>query len=180
MTRQELLKALASCGQALIDLLIEQLAATLPTLKGLWTCGGKVNLAVDGTKFKAPRTAANQEGFAAVCQPRPVTSRTKAKRRESKQERRAKGGRPRSSSKKPPRTTARKYCSKAAESKASSVQILVTVFWHLASGLPLRWLVAEGSGGERKAVAATQPFFVCFVVRGSLPDVRQRLAVFYC
>jgi hypothetical protein len=62
-TRQGVMKALASCGDALANLVIDHLASKLPEFKGLWSSGGKVDFAVDGFKFAAPRTQANQEAF---------------------------------------------------------------------------------------------------------------------
>lgn len=118
VSRQGLMKALASSGEALVELIVDQLAVTLSTLKGHWTRGGKVNIAVDGTKMKAPRTQANQRVFAA--------SRSSRKRRT--------------------------YRSAADASKAATVQVLMTVFWHLSTGLPLRWKIDGASGSERKSV----------------------------
>lgn len=64
-TRQGILKALASCGDELIHLVIDHFAQNIAELKGYWTSGGKVNFVVDGTKFRAPRSLANQAFFAA-------------------------------------------------------------------------------------------------------------------
>ncbi|EAQ77746.1 IS4 family transposase [Blastopirellula marina] len=63
-TRQGLLKALARHGEALIPQVVAHIADQLRELKGDWTQRGKVNFAVDGAKFLAPRTAANQQQFA--------------------------------------------------------------------------------------------------------------------
>ncbi|UUO07869.1 IS4 family transposase [Blastopirellula sp. J2-11] len=63
-TRQGLLKALARHGEALIPQVVTHIADQLRELKGDWSQRGKVNFAVDGTKFLAPRTAANQQQFA--------------------------------------------------------------------------------------------------------------------
>ena len=57
-TRQGVMKALAACGTELVESITSHLATQLPRLKGHWTKNGKVNLAVDGSKFAAPRTAA--------------------------------------------------------------------------------------------------------------------------
>lgn len=119
VSRQGLLKALATSGQALVDLIVDHLAVTLPALKGHWTRGGKVNVAVDGSKAKAPRTAANQEFFAS----------TRGTQR-----------------------SGQAYRSEADAAKAASVQVLMTVFWHLATGLPLRWRLSGGTGSERVSV----------------------------
>ena len=118
VSRQGLLKALSTNGEALIQLMIDHLAATLSHLKGDWTRGGKVNVAVDGTKLKAPRTAANQQAFA-------VCARSKNR-------------------------NGQRYKDNADASKAVTVQLLVTLFWHLGTGLPLRWKVAGSAGSERK------------------------------
>ena len=119
VSRQGLLKALATSGQALVDVIVDHLAVTLPALKGHWTRGGKVNVAVDGSKARAPRTAANQEFFAS----------TRGTQRNGQA-----------------------YRSGADASKAASVQVLMTVFWHLATGLPLRWRLSGGTGSERISV----------------------------
>jgi len=115
-TRQGVMKALASCGDALIHLIVEHFATRLHDLKGCWSSDGVVNFAVDGTKFAAPRTKANQHRFAAQ-------SNTKQRKR---------------------------YKKKADQSKASTVQLLVTVVWHIGSGLPFRWLVNGSKGSEPK------------------------------
>jgi len=122
VSRQGLLKALVSCGERLVRLILDQLPARLATLRGNWTRGGKVNLAVDGSKMQAPRTAANQGAFSAAS-PSGIRS----------------GG--------------RRYQSRANASKAATVQVLMTVFWHLTTGLPVRWKVTGGTGSERKSVA---------------------------
>lgn len=44
-----------------------------------------------------------------------------------------------------------KYSKQADESKALTVQLLTTVFWHLGSGLPFRWRIQGAAGGERIA-----------------------------
>ena len=59
VTRQGLMKALATCGPAIVELMIRSLADHVKSLKGYWAQGGKVNVAVDGSKFAAPRTAAS-------------------------------------------------------------------------------------------------------------------------
>lgn len=65
VTRQGLMQALASCSESLLPAMTEHLAEQVRQLKGHWTSRGKVNVAVDGTKFLAPRSAANQADFAA-------------------------------------------------------------------------------------------------------------------
>jgi Transposase DDE domain len=65
VSRQGLMQALASCSESLLPAMTEHLAEQVPQLKGHWTSHGKVNIAVDGTKFLAPRSAANQTHFAA-------------------------------------------------------------------------------------------------------------------
>ena len=55
VTRQGLLKALQGSGEALVQMIVDQFAATLSQLQGSWSRGGKVNVAVDGSKMKAPR-----------------------------------------------------------------------------------------------------------------------------
>ncbi|QDT25348.1 Transposase DDE domain protein [Gimesia panareensis] len=64
VTRQGLMKALANYGQPLVDLVIQHLSSKLGQWKGYRTTAGKVTLAVDATKFSAPRSAANQREFA--------------------------------------------------------------------------------------------------------------------
>ena len=124
VSRQGLLKALATCGEALVKWIVDQLPAKLATLRGNWTHGGKVNLAVDGSKMQAPRTEANQRVFSAV-------ARKKCSGRRQ----------------------GPAYKSPADASKAATVQVLMTVFWHLTTGLPLRWKVTGAAGSERKSVA---------------------------
>jgi hypothetical protein len=58
------LKALARHGEVLIPQVVAHIADQLRELKGDWSQRGKVNFAVDGAKFLAPRTAANQQQFA--------------------------------------------------------------------------------------------------------------------
>ena len=128
VTRQGLLKVLAGNGEALVEMVIDQLAATLSQLKGSWSRGGKVNVAVDGSKLKAPRTEANQRRFAAAAH-KQVKTRSKTRKRP---------GQP--------------YKTKADASKASTVQVLMTVFWHLNTGLPLRWKLTGSTGSERRSV----------------------------
>ncbi len=118
VTRQGLLKALASCGQSLVERTVDQFPQRLAEFQGRWTRGGKVNIAVDGTKLSAPRTKDNQVAFSAA-----QNSRRK-----------------------------RRHTSRANASKAATVQLLATVFWHLGTGLPLRWKLAGSTGSERKSV----------------------------
>lgn len=118
VTRQGLLKALASCGQALVERTANQFPQMLAAFRGQWTRGGKVNIAVDGTKLSAPRTPDNQAAFSAA-----HSSRRK-----------------------------RRHTSRANASKAATVQLLATVFWHLGTGLPLRWKLAGSTGSERQSV----------------------------
>lgn len=118
VTRQGLMKALASCGDALVNLTVDRLPELLAGFKGQWTQGGKVNIAVDGTKLSAPRTEDNQAAFSAAEQ-------AQKKRR---------------------------YSTRANASKANTVQLLVTLFWHLGTGLPLRWKIDGAGGSERKSV----------------------------
>lgn len=144
ITRQGLFQALATCGQALIELIIDHIAETLPSLKGHWTRGGKVNIAVDGSKVAAPRSEANQKFFSAIASPpKPATGRRK-KRRQSKRKRRS--GRTRKTAR------SKDYDSAADESKASTVQVLMVVFWHVTTGLPLRWRLHGHGGSERVSV----------------------------
>lgn len=124
VTRQGLLKALGTCGSELVELMIERLSCHIQSLKGYWTCYGKVNVAVDGSKFAAPRTAANQAYFAAT-----------------------------GAAAKPAKKKKKKYKTAADKSKASTVQVLLTVFWHIQSGLPLRWMASASNGSERRNAA---------------------------
>lgn len=118
VTRQGLMNALASCGDSLVELTIDHIPQLLAGFKGRWTQGGKVNIAVDGTKLSAPRTEGNQAAFSAA-------RNTRRKRR---------------------------YTSRANAAKAATVQMLVTVFWHLGTALPLRWKIDGSNGSERKSV----------------------------
>ena len=119
VSRQGLFQALGTCGEELVQVLLRHLTPVLAKLSGHWTAGGKVNVAVDGSKMKAPRTEANQQAFS--------PSRTSNRR-------------------------GRAYQSAADASKAATVQLLMTVFWHLGTGLPLWWVVRGSNGSERKSV----------------------------
>ena len=119
ISRQGLMKALATCGDQLIRSIVGHLSSQFSQWKGCWTKAGKVNVVVDGTKFHAPRTRANQQAFAANAHHKN-----------------------------------RKYRNKADQSKANTVQLLATVFWHLGTGMPLCWKVDKKTGSERKDAAA--------------------------
>lgn len=121
VTRQGLMNALSSCGSELVKLMTDSLATHVQSLKGYWTEKGKVDVAVDGSKFAAPRTKENQAYFAATGQ-----KKTKKKK---------------------------KYKRSSDQSKASTVQVLLTVFWHMKSGLPLRWMTSASHGSERRNAA---------------------------
>ena len=47
----------------------------------------------------------------------------------------------------------KQYKRTADRSKASTVQVLVTVFWHMTAGLPLRWMTSASNGSERRNAA---------------------------
>lgn len=135
-TRQGLMKALGTCGPELVKLMIESLVVHIMSLRGYWAQKGKVNFAVDGSKFAAPRTEENQAFFAANSRKnRLKTTRKKSTRRSSKRK------------SKPPHKQA------ADQSKASTVQVLLTVIWHMSAGLPLRWMTSASYGSERKIAA---------------------------
>lgn len=119
VTRQGFMNALSTCGPELVELMIQSLAAHIMSLKGYWTEKGKVNIAADGSKFAAPRTAENQEYFA--------TSGNQKKKK--------------------------KYKKASDQSKASTVQVLLTVFWHMKSGLPMHWMTSASHGSERRNAA---------------------------
>jgi hypothetical protein len=122
VSRQGLMKALSTCGPELVDRMILSLTDHVKGLKGYWTHKGKVNIAVDGSKFGAPRTAANQDYFAAT------GNQKKKKKKKS-------------------------YKKVSDQSKASTVQVLLTVFWHMQSGLPLQWMTSASNGSERRNAA---------------------------
>lgn len=119
VSRQGVMQALASCSESLLLAMTEHLAEQVRQLKGHWTSQGKVNIAVDGTRFLAPRSAANQAEY--------VTENTGS----------------------PPRS----YATAADRSKAATVQLLVTVMWHVGSGLPLYWRIGGRSASERHQAA---------------------------
>lgn len=106
VTRQGMLQAMRKRSD-FVDRIMHQFVNLLKELKGTWSSGGKVNLAVDGSKFAAPRTEANQQAFTAC--------HRKANR------------------------YGKNYQTKADAAKAASVQVLATLFWHMSTGLPLRW-----------------------------------------
>ena len=119
ISRQGLMKALATCGEELIRRITEHLSSQFSCWKGCWTKAGKVNFVVDGTKFRAPRTRSNEQAFAANANHKN-----------------------------------RKYKSQSDQSKATTVQLLTTVFWHMGTGMPLCWKVDKKTGSERKDAAA--------------------------
>jgi len=120
VTRQGLMKALASNGGALAQALVDSFSNRLKQMKGKWTSHGKVNVAVDGSKFAAPRTLSNQRRFSAG-----KSANGKADKC---------------------------YQSPAEASKAATVQLLTTVFWHIGTELPLLWKIQGSSGSERLCV----------------------------
>lgn len=117
VTRQGLLKAMATCGSELVELMTSSLTAHVMTFKGYWTKSRKVNVAVDGSKFAAPRTKENQAYFTATASGK------------------------------------KQYQQASDQSKASTVQVLLTICWHMTSGLPLRWITSVAHGSERKNAA---------------------------
>ncbi len=64
LSRQGLCQALATCGERIMSQVRDHAQQQLRDLKGYWTTAGRPTFAVDGTKFTAPRTQANQEEFA--------------------------------------------------------------------------------------------------------------------
>lgn len=116
-SRQGVCKAMARCGDDLIAMVLEHARSRLKQLKGHWHTAGKPTFAVDGSKFAAPRTKANQQAFANT----------------SSKKKRNKG-----------------YRKQSDASKAMSVQVLLTVFWHVGSGLPACWRLTASGGSERK------------------------------
>lgn len=123
LSRQGLCQALSTCGEELSSRICRELQRRLRGWKGCWTTAGKPTYAVDGTKFTAPRTAANQQAFAASS----VAAR------------------------KPKRKT---YKKASDASKASTVQVLVTLFWHIGSGMPISWRQTASVGSERNEALA--------------------------
>ena len=116
-TRQGLCQALATCGDDLVAQLSTQIADRLRGLSGCFRTAGRPTFAVDGSKFTAPRTAANQAAFAAAG------------------------------------STDAAYATKADAAKAQTVQVLLTIFWHVGSGLPACWRLAPSNSGERTIAA---------------------------
>lgn len=114
-TRQGLCQALATCGDELVGQLRARIADRLQNLKGYWRTAGRPTFAIDGSKFAAPRTAANQQAFAALAGD----------------------------------ASSANYDDPAAASKANTVQLLLTMFWHIGSGLPINWRLAPSTGSER-------------------------------
>jgi hypothetical protein len=64
LSRQGLCQALATCGEDVAAMVRDHAKQQLRNLKGYWTTAGKPTFAVDGTKFTASRTRANQDEFA--------------------------------------------------------------------------------------------------------------------
>ena len=115
-TRQGLVQALSTCGDALAARLNTGILDRLRGLTGCWTTAGRPTFAVDGSNFTAPRTAANQAAFAAS-------------------------------------SSDAGYATKAAAAKARTVQVMVSVFWHIGSGLPVSWELAPSRGERALALA---------------------------
>lgn len=120
-TRQGLLSALARCGNSLTALVVDQLAQRLAVLR--WRTVDRPTFAVDGTKFSAPQTQANEARFAANA------ANKKSRRR-------------------------KRYKKRGDAKKASTVQLLTTVLWHLGSGLPFRWRIEGPEGSEQASLRA--------------------------
>ncbi|MBL4883632.1 MAG: hypothetical protein JKY95_03720 [Planctomycetaceae bacterium] len=78
-SRQGFQNALKSVSKQLVPQVIDCFAAFTSKISGHWPSGGKVNFAVDGTKFSAPRTEANQKEFSAS----QTTKKKKTYRRKS-------------------------------------------------------------------------------------------------
>lgn len=87
---------------------------------------GRPTFAIDGTKFAAPQTVANEARFAA-----------NAARRNRRVNRKRKP-----------------YQEPGDAKKAATVQLLTTVLWHLGSGLPFRWRITGPEGSERTSSRA--------------------------
>lgn len=121
-TRQGLLSALAQCDNLLL-LIVDQLAQRLAEVR--WRTAGRSSFAIDGTKFAAPQTQANEARFAA-------NATRKGRRTRSK----------------------RCYQKRSDAKKANTVQLLATVLWHLGSGLPFRWRIEGPEGSERTSLRA--------------------------
>lgn len=111
-TRQGLVQAMATCGDALAARLNAGMLERLRGLTGCWTTAGRPSFAIDGSNFTAPRTAANQAAFAAA-------------------------------------SSDAGYATKADAAKARTVQVMLSVFWHIGSGLPASWEPAPPHDGER-------------------------------
>ena len=79
MSRQGVMNALVSCGNDLRDLVVHSFEEQVRQLRGCWRQAGRVNFAVDGTKFAVPRTEANQASLAA----RPTSKPTRKYRSEA-------------------------------------------------------------------------------------------------
>jgi len=59
VTRQGLMKALATCGPQLVKLMTQSLAEHVASLKGYWTQNGKVNIAVDESDRTSKKASHN-------------------------------------------------------------------------------------------------------------------------
>lgn len=123
-SRQGVCQALRTCGEQILQAIVQHLQQELPRLKGHWTTAGRPTFAVDGTKFAAPRTVQNGQLFAAGTRPKKI-----------RKKQRRKGN----------------YQTASAASKAQTVQVLATVFWHLGSGLPACWKLAPSHGSEQQS-----------------------------
>lgn len=65
VTRQGLMKAMASC-ETLLERVVDAMVSKSQGLRDAWNSGANLDFVVDGTKFLAPRTAANQARFSAA------------------------------------------------------------------------------------------------------------------
>lgn len=103
------------------------------TLSRVWSIGGRVVFAVDGSKVGVPRTRKNEQRY---------SPKSKLSRKAQKRRRRAK------------RRRARR---EARERKANVPQIWMTVLWHVGSGLPWNWRTGPSDSSEREHLEAMLP-----------------------
>lgn len=129
-SRQGICAALARYGGALMATILGQVQERLRSLRGHWLTAGRPTYAMDGSKFAAPRTRANQARFAPGSVARSKRSRGRKKGEKNARQR-------------------KRYRKASDASKAQTPQVLLTLFWHLGSGLPACWRLAPSTGSER-------------------------------
>jgi IS4 transposase len=106
---------------------------------GRWEIGGFVVLAGDGSRVELPRTRSNEAAYSPKRK-----KKKKRKRCEARKKRKFRGR------KQGKRSRRRKQQSaQSIAKKANSPQMWLTLFWHVAMGLPWAWRTGPSDSSER-------------------------------